>query len=128
MSAHVLAAAGFDALATTSGGFARALPMRMAYKPQGQRSLLLPRASCGPRTHPRLPISKRATARHPGAVTKSVAEMIWACAVGVKLEDRTPHRERRSVTDPDHWIACAASSFAQDHEMPAGRFDFGGQA
>jgi hypothetical protein len=82
MSARVLVAAGFDALATTSGGVAWAPAMRMAYRPHGQTSLLLPYASCGPRTHPWLPISKRATAKHPGAVTKSVAEIIRAGAVG----------------------------------------------
>ena len=91
MSARVFVAAGFDAIATTSGGVAWSLGYadgeQTPWKEVVAATARIVRAA-------RVPVTADIEAGYgetPDAVMRSVSEIIEAGAVGVNLEDGTPH-------------------------------------
>jgi 2-methylisocitrate lyase-like PEP mutase family enzyme len=91
MSARLFVAAGFDAIATTSGGVAWAL----GYADGEQTpSAEVVAATARIVRAAQVPVTADIEAGYgetPDAVMKSVTEIIRAGAVGVNLEDGTPH-------------------------------------
>jgi 2-methylisocitrate lyase-like PEP mutase family enzyme len=107
MSARVFVAAGFDAIATTSGGVAWSLgyadgeqaPWNEVVAATGR----IVRAA-------QVPVTADIEAGYgetPDAVMRSVAEIIAAGAVGVNLEDGTPGGAIRSLADAADRIRAA---------------------
>jgi 2-methylisocitrate lyase-like PEP mutase family enzyme len=91
MSARVFAAAGFDAIATTSGGVAWSLGYA-----DGEQAPWIEVVAATARIvrAVRVPVTADIEAGYgetPDAVMRSVSEIIGAGAVGVNLEDGTPH-------------------------------------
>src|ERR1700747_1175674 len=103
MSARVFVAAGFDAIATTSGGVAWALGYadgeQTPWDEVVAATARIVRAA-------QVPVTADIEAGYgdtPDAVMRSVAEIIGAGAVGVNLEDGTPR-----VASPIRSLADAA--------------------
>ena len=119
MSARVFVTAGFDAIATTSGGVAWSLGYADGEQtPWGEvvaATARIVRAS-------RVPVTADIEAGYgetPDAVMRSVTEIIEAGAVGVNLEDGTPHGPVpiRSPADAADRL-CAAREAAKAAAVP----------
>ena len=109
MSARIFVAAGFKAIATTSGGVAWALGY--ADGEQAPWNEVVGATARIARTAP-VPVTADIEAGYgetPSAVMKSVAEIIRAGAVGVNLEDGTPRGATpiRTIADAAERIRAA---------------------
>ena len=109
MSARIFAAAGFDAVATTSGGVAWALGYA-----DGEQTPWAEVVAATTRVvrAARVPVTADIEAGYgdtPNAVMSSVSEIIRAGAVGVNLEDGTPRGAEpiRSIADAADRIRAA---------------------
>jgi 2-methylisocitrate lyase-like PEP mutase family enzyme len=109
MSARIFAAAGFDAVATTSGGVAWALGYA-----DGEQTPWAEVVAATARVvrAARVPVTADIEAGYgdtPNAVMSSVSEIIRAGAVGVNLEDGTPRGAEpiRSIADAADRIRAA---------------------
>ena len=107
MSARIFAAAGFDAIATTSGGVAWSLGYadgeQAPWDEVVAATARIVRAA-------RVPVTADIEAGYgdtPDAVGRSVAEIIAAGAVGVNLEDGTPRGPIRSPADAADRVRAA---------------------
>jgi hypothetical protein len=109
MSARIFEAAGFNAIATTSGGVAWALGF-----PDGEKAPWHEVVAATERIvrTVSVPVTAEIEAGYgetPDQVARSVSEIIRIGAVGINLEDGTPHPERpiRSVEDAVERIRAA---------------------
>src|SRR5215472_370173 len=109
MSARVFVAAGFEAIATTSGGVAWALGYADGeHAPWAEVVAVTARIV----RVAQVPVTADIEAGYgdtPDAVMKSVAEIIRAGAVGINLEDGVPHGARpvRDIADAADRIRAA---------------------
>jgi 2-methylisocitrate lyase-like PEP mutase family enzyme len=112
MSARIFEAAGFPAVATTSGGLAWALGY-----PDGEKAPW-PEVVAATRRiveAVRVPVSadiEEGYGDTPDAVGRNVAEIVRAGAIGINLEDGTPRADRpvRTIADAAARIAAARAA------------------
>jgi 2-methylisocitrate lyase-like PEP mutase family enzyme len=119
MSARIFEAAGFNAIGTTSGGVAWALGF-----PDGEKTPWHKVVAATERIvrTVRVPVTADIEAGYgetPDQVARSVSEIIRIGAVGINLEDGTPHPERpiRSVEDAVERIRAAREA-ARTEDVP----------
>lgn len=116
MSARIFEAAGFNAIATTSGGVAWALGF-----PDGEKAPWNEVVAATERiVRPvRVPVTADIEAGYgetPDQVARSVSEIIRIGAVGINLEDGTPHPQRpiRSIENAVDRIRAARETARAD--------------
>jgi len=109
MSARVFAAAGFDAIATTSGGLAWSLGYADGEQAPWSEVVAATARIVRVAQVPATADIEAGYGETPDAVMVSVAEIIQAGAVGVNLEDGTPRGAVpiRSVADAAERIRAA---------------------